>query len=171
MTEDRHAELIRALESAPPTPEGKGTAAKRTIQCPAAGHADRDPSARYSIEPDGTVLLYCWSRGCSFDDMLDGLGGFEPPDAFPPGNRRLNGHALSVSKPRAPKPPPLPEPERWARVTTWQARYATELDVPGPLHIRQEARNTDDTPVLDARPGHEGKVRKRVTWPFRNDRQ
>jgi len=161
---DRHADLIAALHAAPTHNDANPD--KRVIQCPAAGHPDKDPSARYSIEPDGTVLLKCWSRDCDFPEMLDGVGGFEPRDAFAPGNRRGNGHAPSQPKPRVEKPAPLPEPDRWDRTATWQARYAASPDVPGPLHIRQEARNADGSPVMDPR---KGKVRKRVTWPFGTD--
>jgi hypothetical protein len=156
---DRHADLIAALHTA--LPLGKGNPDKRVIQCPAAGHPDEDPSAHYSIEPDGTVLLKCWSRECSFEDMLDGLGGFESRDAFAPGNQRPNGHAPSQPKPRAEKLAPLPEPDHWQVTTSWEARYVVSADVPGPRHVRQEGRNTDGSPVMDPR---KGKVRKQVWW-------
>ncbi len=91
--------------------------------------------------------------------MLDGLGGFAPFDAFPPGSERTGTHARSAPKSRASKPEPEPEPFRWVTTACWHARYADAIDVPGP-HTRQEGRDEDGQPVI----GRNGKVRKRVVW-------
>lgn len=152
----RHDELVRALRATPPT---RGNPDGRVIQCPAAGHDDIHPSASYKLSDDGTVLLHCHSRGCSLEDMLDGLGGFEPFDAFPPGHERSNGHR-STPRPRAPKPEPEPEPHHWATTATWRGRYVHAMDRDGPAHVRQEGRDQQDRPVI----GRNGKVRKRVVW-------
>lgn len=151
----RHAELIAALQQTPPVggrPEG------HVIQCPAAGHDDVNPSASYRITDDGTVLLHCHARGCSLEEMLLGLGGFEPADAFPSDSDRT-GTRTSSPQPRAPKPEPLPEPHAWERAAVWRSRRVGE-DHDGPQHIRLEARDAEGNAVI----GPNGKPRKRVLW-------
>lgn len=152
----RYDELVRELQATPPI---RGNPGGRVIQCPAAGHDDVNPSASYRIGDDGAVLLHCHSRGCSFEDMLDGLGGFRPFDAFPPGHDRANGHH-STPQPRAPKPPLLPDPASWETTAIWWGRYIDAMDVNGPQHKRMEARDDDGQPVM----GPNGKPRKRVLW-------
>ena len=67
-------------------------------QCP--GHGGKGLNLSIGEAADGTVLLTCHSRGCSFDEIVAGLG-LEPSDPFP---QPLNG------QPR--RPPRIPARRR-----------------------------------------------------------
>lgn len=164
MKADRYQSLLDAIEATPPI--GKGKPDDRMVQCPNPAHPDLDPSCHYTLAADGTVLMYCQSWGCSFEEMLTGLGGFIPADAFPPGSERRNGYRPSTPKPRAPKPQPLPEPHHWVKAGEWVNRYVASINEPGPIHRRLEARDEQGNPVLDPR---KGKTLKRVVWPTGTD--
>lgn len=113
--------------------KAKKTGGKYFISCPNSGHPDRNPSCTVS-EHNGWINLHCWSRGCSTDEMLSGLG-LEKRDlclnpTLTPRPQRLEPLSSPKSKPQ----PPDPEPRTPRTAFRNLADYAAH-STPNPIPI------------------------------------
>ncbi len=115
----------------------KKVGGKYFISCPNPGHPDHNPSCTVS-ERNGWISLHCWSRGCSTDEMLSGLG-LEKRDLClnPTAARPQRLEPLTKPKLQAPSPDPQPKAPRATFCNL--ADYA-ERSTPHPIELEAYTR-------------------------------
>ena len=90
MTQTTDAPIERVLPRLQRTKERKP--GEWVASCPCSRHerGDQRPSLSVSVGQDGTVLLRCWSGGCTVQEITAAIG-LTVADLFPGAGRR-NGH-------------------------------------------------------------------------------
>ncbi len=141
---DEIAARVEAAKEVKPAP-----GLSRSMICRCTGHDDNRPSLLVSETDDGRVLMHC-RAGCSFDEVLQGLG-LEPIDLIPTHLRhnRQEGHR-PVSK--------------GPRFSAWQTLGALSVDalivVLCAARIRQDGWLDDDD--LNALIEAEGRIQATI---------
>ena len=165
MTAPRHDTYAEIADDLATRPKARRDGDGWRIPCPHHGGPESDANAHIWPREDGTIGATCFSAGCSYADILAGLGLDTRRDQWTAGRQRsAPSHARTASRARTGAPEGHDQPESTAhgrtdarRPTTRPARQtAASADYARALWARSSA--ADGTPAAHY-------LAQRRVWP------